>query len=149
MNPLCESWLVASRSRTADPRVIEVNRVAWWLILNLIILSVRPRRKGRDYDKIWNRDRNESPLKTVTRSQSEKLAETLIQVSPRVVVNWAMRYANPSIESRLKELAAQGCERILLVPLYPQYAAATTATVCDETSRALASMLAGCSALLR
>lgn len=124
----------------SDPRVIEVNRVAWWLILNLIILSVRPRRKGRDYDKIWNRDRNESPLKTVTRSQSEKLAETLIQVSPRVVVNWAMRYANPSIESRLKELAAQGCERILLVPLYPQYAAATTATVCDETSRALASM---------
>jgi len=124
----------------SDPRVIEVNRVVWWLVLNLIILSVRPRRKGRDYDKIWNRERDESPLKTVTRSQSEKLATTLIQVSPRIVVDWGMRYGNPSIESRLNALAAQGCERILLVPMYPQYAAATTASVCDEVSRALASM---------
>ena len=123
----------------SDPRVIEVNRVAWWLILNLIMLSVRPRRKGRDYDKIWNRERNKSPLKTVTRSQSEKLADKLIQVSPRIVVDLAMRYANPSIESRLKALTAQGCERILLiVRMYPQYVAATTATVCDKTSRALA-----------
>jgi len=119
---------------------IEVNRVVWWLILNLVILSVRPRRKGPDYDKIWNRERNESPLKTITRSQSDKLAATLASVSPCIIVDWGMRYGNPSIESRLNTLSSQGCDRILVVPMYPQYAAATTATVYDEASRALAKM---------
>jgi ferrochelatase len=124
----------------SDPRVIEENRVKWWLVLNLVILTVRPRRKGRDYDKIWNRERNESPLKTITRAQSDKLEEVLDKVDRRLRVDWAMRYGNPSITSRLDALAAQDCERILLVPLYPQYAAATTATVCDEAFRALARM---------
>jgi len=124
----------------SDPRVIEVNRVVWWLILNLIILSVRPRRKGRDYDKIWNRERNESPLKTITRSQADKLATTLAAVDPQIIVNWAMRYGNPAIEPGLKAMSEQGCDRILLVPLYPQYAAATSATVYDEASRVLAKM---------
>jgi ferrochelatase len=124
----------------SDRRVIEENRLKWWLVLNLIILSVRPGRKGRDYDKIWNRERNESPLKTITRSQSDKLDEMLDRVAKRVRVDWAMRYGNPSIRSRLEALAAQDCERILIVPLYPQYAAATTATVCDEVFRVLSSM---------
>ena len=121
----------------SDRRVIEENRLKWWLVLNLIILTVRPGRKGRDYDKIWNKQRNESPLKTITRSQSDKLEEMLDKVDKRMRVDWAMRYGNPSIRSRLEALAAQDCERILLVPLYPQYAAATTATVCDEAFRAL------------
>ena len=124
----------------SDRRVIEENRLKWWLVLNLIILTVRPRRKGRDYDKIWNKQRDESPLKTITRSQSDKLEEMLAKVDRRLRVDWAMRYGNPPIRSRLEALAAQDCERILLVPLYPQYAAATSATVCDEAFRALTSM---------
>ncbi|MGH6682619.1 MAG: ferrochelatase [Pseudolabrys sp.] len=124
----------------SDRRVIEENRLKWWLVLNLIILTVRPARKGRDYDKIWNKERDESPLKTITRSQSDKLEEMLEKIDKRIRVDWAMRYGNPSIRSRLDALAAQNCERILLVPLYPQYAAATSATVCDEVFRVLATM---------
>ena len=124
----------------SDRRVIEENRLKWWLVLNLIILTVRPGRKGRDYDKIWNRERDESPLKTITRSQSDKLDELMEKVDKRIRVDWAMRYGNPSIRSRLEALAAQDCEQILIVPLYPQYAAATTATVCDEVFRALGKM---------
>ena len=123
----------------SDRRVIEENRIKWWLVLNLIILSVRPRRKGRDYDKIWNRELDESPLKTITRAQAEKLAATP-SLKDRVLVDWAMRYGNPSIASRLHALCDAGCERILLMPLYPQYAAATTATVCDKTFEALMQM---------
>ena len=124
----------------SDRRVIEENRLKWWLVLNLIILTVRPGRKGRDYDKIWNRERNESPLKTITRSQSDKLDEIFDKIDKRIRIDWAMRYGNPSIQSRLEALAAQDCERILIVPLYPQYAAATTATVCDEAFRSLSAM---------
>jgi protoporphyrin/coproporphyrin ferrochelatase len=124
----------------SDRRVIEENRLKWWLILNLIILTVRPRRKGRDYDRIWNREKNESPLKTITRAQAEKLGAALAARDARIVVDWAMRYGNPSIASRLEALKAEGCERILIMPLYPQYAAATTATVCDKAFAALAKM---------
>ena len=124
----------------SDRRVIEENPIKWWLVLNLIVLTVRPGRKGRDYDKIWNKKRNESPLKTITRSQSDQLEAMLEKVDKRLRVDWAMRYGNPSIRSRLEALAAQDCDRILVVPLYPQYAAATTATVCDEAFRALAKM---------
>ena len=123
----------------SDRRVIEENPVKWWLILNLIILTVRPGRKGRDYDKIWNKERNESFLKTITRAQSEKLAATFAD-DPRILVDWAMRYGNPSIPSRLDAMQKAGCDRILLVPLYPQYAAATTATVCDKAFEALSRM---------
>ena len=126
----------------SDRRVIEENRVKWWLVLNLIILSVRPRRKGRDYDKIWNRELNESPLLTITRAQAEKLATMLQPVDARISVEWAMRYGNPSIPARLDALVRQGCERILVVPLYPQYAAATTATVCDRVFLSLMRMRA-------
>jgi ferrochelatase len=122
----------------SDRRVIEVPRWKWWPILNGIILTVRPGRKGKDYRKIWNTERNEGPLKTITRSQADNLARLL--GDERVIVDWAMRYANPSMAERLAHLQAQGCERILLVPLYPQYAAATTATACDEAFRALMRM---------
>jgi protoporphyrin/coproporphyrin ferrochelatase len=124
----------------SDRRVIEENRLKWWLVLNLIVLTVRPGRKGSDYDKIWNRERNESPLKTITRAQSDKLDDIFDKVDKRIRVDWAMRYGNPSIRSRLEALAEQDCERILIVPLYPQYSAATTATVCDEAFRALKRM---------
>jgi ferrochelatase len=123
----------------SDRRVIEENRVKWWLILNLIILTVRPGRKGRDYAKIWNKERDESFLKTITRSQSDKLGASLAD-DPRLLVDWAMRYGNPSIASRLEALQNAGCDRILVVPLYPQYAAATTATVADKAFDALAAM---------
>ena len=124
----------------SDRRVIEKNSLLWKLIFNVGILTLRPKMKGRDYDKIWNREKNESPLKTITRAQGEKLATMLASVDPRIVTDWAMRYGKPSIASRLAALTAQGCERILILPLYPQYAAATTATVGDEVFRVLMTM---------
>jgi ferrochelatase len=126
----------------SDKRVIEENSLTWKLVFNGIILTTRPRAKGHDYESIWNREKNESPLKTVTRSQAEKLAADLAAHAKdsRIVVDWAMRYGNPSIASRIDALAAQGCERLLVVPLYPQYAAATSATVCDEVFRKLMTM---------
>jgi ferrochelatase len=120
-----------------DPRVIEKDGLFWKLVLNGVILPLRSRRKARDYQSIWNRDKNESPFKTITRSQAEKLAGILEPLGKHVVVDWAMRYANPSIASRLEKLIARGCDRILVMPLYPQYSAATTATVCDEVFRFL------------
>ncbi|SED98032.1 ferrochelatase [Bradyrhizobium erythrophlei] len=129
------------REFLSDPRVIENQGLLWKLILNGIILRVRPARKARDYLKIWNTAKNESPLKTITRSQADKLAEAIAD-HDHVVVDWAMRYGNPSIKERIEALAAQGCGRLLLVPLYPQYSAATSATVCDEAFRVLAAMRA-------
>ncbi len=123
----------------SDDRVIEEPKWKWWPILNLIILTTRPSRKGRDYATIWNNEKNEGPLKTITRSQAEQLAKRLGN-DPRIVVDWAMRYASPTTESRILALKEQGCDRILLVPLYPQYAAATTATACDQAFRALMKM---------
>ena len=118
-----------------DPRVIENNSLLWKAVLNGIILPLRSRRKAHDYQKIWNREANESPIKTFTRSQAEKLAGTLEPLGHHVIVDWAMRYASPSIASRLEALIKRGCDRILVMPLYPQYSAATTATVCDEVYR--------------
>jgi ferrochelatase len=123
-----------------DPRVIEDQGALWQLVLNGVVLPIRPRRKARDYAKIWNYEKNESPLKTITRSQAEKLGRTLEPLGAHLVVDWAMRYGNPSIASKLTALLAHGCERILVIPLYPQYCAATTATVCDEVFRVLAKL---------
>ena len=101
----------------SDTRVIDENRLKWWLVLNLIILTIRPGRKGRDYDKIWNRERDESPLKTFTRAQAEKLAGTLALVDARITsMGDALRQS--SIASRLEALPNAGCERILIVPLF-------------------------------
>ncbi|WGD29232.1 ferrochelatase [Ancylobacter sp. WKF20] len=124
----------------SDRRVIEVNRVLWWFILNVIILSIRPQAKGKDYATIWNNERNEGPLRTITRSQAEQLAARIGPLDGRLVVDWAMRYGNPSIASRIEALQQQGCDKLLLVPLYPQYAAATSATVCDAAFDALKAM---------
>ena len=119
----------------SDRRVIEKDSLLWKLVLNGVILPICSRRKARDYRKIWNRDKNELPFKTITRSQAEKLAGILEPLGKHVFVDWAMRYASPSITSRLQVLSTWGCERILIMPLYPQYSAATTATVCDEVYR--------------
>jgi ferrochelatase len=129
------------REFLSDPRVIEDQGLKWKLLLNGIILRIRPRRKARDYRKIWNTEKNESPLKTITRAQAEKLAAAIAD-HDHVVVDWAMRYGNPSIASRIETLTAQGCDRLLVVPLYPQYSAATSATVCDEVFRVLGRMRA-------
>ena len=120
-----------------DPRVIENNSLFWKVLLNGLILPLRSRRKARDYKKIWNHEKDESPLKTITRSQAEKLAGILEPLGKHVIVDWAMRYASPSIASRLEALIGRGCDRILIMPLYPQYAAPTTATACDEAFRFL------------
>ncbi len=125
------------REFLSDPRVIENQGLYWKLVLNGIILQIRPRRKARDYQKIWNTEKNESPLKTITRAQSDKLGAAIAD-HDHVLVDWAMRYGNPSIRSRVDALIAQGCDRLLVVPLYPQYSAATSATVCDEVFRVLA-----------
>src|SRR3982750_3440955 len=125
----------------SDARVIENQGLVWQAILNGFILRVRPARKAIDYKKIWNVEKNESPLKTITRAQAEKLMEAIAD-HEHVVVDWAMRYGNPSIRARIDALTAQGCSRLLVVPLYPQYSAATSATVCDEVFRVLAGMRA-------
>jgi ferrochelatase len=127
------------REFLSDPRVIEDQGLLWKLLLNGIILRTRPARKARDYLKIWNTEKNESPLKTITRAQSDKLAAA-ISDHDHVVVDWAMRYGNPSIAAGIGALMAQGCDRLLVVPLYPQYSAATSATVCDEVFRVLGQM---------
>ena len=123
----------------SDERVIEEPKWKWWPILNLIILTVRPGKKGKDYATIWNNEKDEGPLKTITRSQAEQVALRLND-NARIVVDWAMRYANPTTESRIRALQEQGCDRILLLPLYPHYAAATSATACDQAFRALMKM---------
>jgi ferrochelatase len=125
----------------SDPRVIENQGLVWQLILNGFILRVRPRIKARDFRKIWNAERNESPLKTITRAQAEKLARGVAD-HDHVEVGWAMRYGNPSIRAGIESLMKRGCDRLLIVPLYPQYSAATSATVCDEVFRVLASLRA-------
>ncbi len=125
----------------SDRRVIETPRLIWWLVLNLVILTLRPSKKGKDYASIWNNDRNEGPLKTITRGQSEKLAARIVpRHGDRIVVDWAMRYGFPAVKDRISALLEQGCDRILLVPLYPQYAAPTSATACDHAFRALMEM---------
>ena len=122
----------------SDRRVIEINPILWQIILNLFILTFRPSKTAHAYKKIWRTETNESPLLYFTRSQSEKLKERI--GNKKVIVDFAMRYGNPSIKSKLNELKDLGCENIVILPLYPQYAAATTATVCDEVYRTLMSM---------
>ena len=123
----------------SDRRVIETNPILWSIILNLIILNFRPHKTARAYKKIWMKDTNESPLRFYTRSQAEKLS-TKLKTYSNIIVDYAMRYGNPSIKSKLDYLHKEGCEKLIILPLYPQYAAATTATVCDEVYRVLMKM---------
>ena len=127
----------------SDPRVIETNRALWWLILNGIILSFRPTKSGHAYKQIWNNELDESPLKTITRGQSDKLNEAFAgesEIMPEIITDWAMRYGHPSTASVITRMKDAGCDRILLCPLYPQYSAATTATANDKAFEALRHM---------
>jgi ferrochelatase len=123
----------------SDRRVIETPRAIWLPMLQVILLR-RPAVKGHDYASIWNAERHEGPLKTITRSQSEKLGEALSGLDRHVEIDWAMRYGKPAIADRLKALQAKGCDRILVIPLYPQYCAASTATVADKVFDTLKTM---------
>lgn len=125
----------------SDRRVIEMNPVLWWLILNGIVLTTRPSKSGEAYRSIWNEELDESPLRTITRAQAEKVAAKFGHRA-EIAVDWAMRYGRPSIASRIDALTGQGCDRLLVFPLYPQYAAATTATANDTAFDALKTMRA-------
>jgi len=122
----------------SDRRVIEVNPILWQIILNLFILTFRPSKTAHAYKKIWRKETNESPLLYFTRSQAKKLNDKI--GNNKLIIDFAMRYGNPSIKSKLNFLKDEGCENIIILPLYPQYAAATTATVCDEVYRSLMGM---------
>lgn len=124
----------------SDPRVIETPKWLWWPILNLGILSFRPQKTGANYALIWDKEKDESPLRVITRAQAEKLQEAM--AGDGVIVEYGMRYGNPSTQSAIEKLHAQGCDRILLFPLYPQYSATTTATANDQAFRALAQLRA-------
>ncbi|WMT89338.1 ferrochelatase [Pelagibacterium sp. H642] len=119
----------------SDPRVIETPKWQWWPILNLVILSFRPQKAGANYARIWDKEKNESPLRVITRAQAEKLGAAM--AGEDVIVEYGMRYGNPSTQSAIEKLHAQGCDRILLFPLYPQYSATTTATANDKAFLAL------------
>ncbi len=122
----------------SDRRVIEVNPIIWKVILNLFILTLRPSKTAKAYKEIWMKEENMSPLLYYTKKQSEKVSKSVS--AKNVIIDFAMRYGNPSIKSKISNLQKQGCENLVILPLYPQYAAATTATVCDEVYRTLMSM---------
>ena len=117
----------------SDRRVIEVNPIIWQIILNLFILNFRPSKTAKAYKEIWMKDKNMSPLRYFTQAQAEKLSKKIS--NEKLIIDFAMRYGNPSIKSRINKLHDLGCENLIILPLYPQYAAATTATVCDEVYR--------------
>jgi ferrochelatase len=134
----------------SDPRVIETPRIFWWPILHFIILVLRPRRIAKQYAAIWNKETNEGPLKTITRSQAEKLAAWIggggldpkgrHAARDKFFIAWAMRYGKPDIAQGIVTLKEHGCTRILVLPLYPQYAAATTASVNDKVFATIKAM---------
>ena len=122
----------------SDRRVIEVNPIIWKIILNVFILNLRPSKTAKAYKEIWMKNENISPLLYYTRKQSDKISNLIS--SENLIVDFAMRYGNPSIKSKISKLHKVGCENLVILPLYPQYAAATTATVCDEVYRTLMNM---------
>ena len=122
----------------SDKRVIEVPPALWQIILNVFILNFRPSKTAKAYKEIWMKEENISPLLYYTREQAKKISSTFTR--DNVIIDFAMRYGNPSIKSKIIKLHDQGCENLVILPLYPQYAAATTATVCDEVYRTLMKM---------
>jgi ferrochelatase len=139
--PDSTSWLDIRkylREFLSDRRVIEVNPLVWQIILNLFILNFRPSKTAKAYKEIWMKDENMSPLLYYTKKQSEKISNVLSKEN--IILDFAMRYGNPSIKSKIHKLHEMGCEKLVILPLYPQYAAATTATVCDEVYRTLMKM---------
>lgn len=121
----------------SDRRVIELNPLLWQPILRGLVLNTRPRRSAAAYARIWDREKGDSPLRAITRRQAEELGALLSARHPALRVDWAMRYGTPAIGERIAALTEAGCRRILLMPLYPQYSAATTATACDAAFRQL------------
>jgi ferrochelatase len=127
------------REFLSDPRVVEIPRPLWWLILRLFILPFRPKESAKRYAQVWTGDG--SPLKFHTERQARMLRGYLGErVKTPLTVEYAMRYGKPSIADTLARMKADGCERILVMPLYPQYAASTTATAVDAIGAALARM---------
>lgn len=131
----------------SDRRVVSAPRIIWWPILHFFILWARPGRVARKYAAIWNKSLNESPLKSITRSQAEKLAAWIraggLEKHARaeeIFIAWGMRYGDPDIGRAIETLQSHGCARILVVPLYPQYAAATAASVYDKVFATLETM---------
>tara|TARA_B100000575_G_C23020624_1_gene587736 strand:- start:16 stop:1017 length:1002 start_codon:yes stop_codon:yes gene_type:complete len=122
----------------SDRRVIEVNPFIWKIILNLFILTFRPSKTAKAYKEIWMKSQNMSPLRYYTIMQAQKLSKKLNNENK--IVDYAMRYGSPSIKGKISELKDKGCENLIILPLYPQYAAATTATVCDEVYKTLMKM---------
>ena len=114
-----------------DKRVVDLFRPIWWLILNGPILTFRPSKSGKAYKKIWDEQNHGSPLRKFTINQTNKLKDSF-KDNKNLIIDYAMRYGNPSIENVLNKIVEKGCSKLLLVPLYPQYAASTTATVKDE-----------------
>ena len=119
----------------SDRRVVEIPRLIWWPILNLIILNTRPKKSAHAYSQVWSE--HGSPLAAITRAQAEALQARL---GGEVMVSWAMRYGNPALGAELRRMKDAGCARILVAPLYPQYSGATTATVTDAIGAAMAAM---------
>ncbi len=127
------------REFLSDPRVVEIPRVAWWLVLNLFVLTTRPRKSAQRYAQIWSGDG--SPLKVHTERQAKLLRGYLNErIKAPLVIDYAMRYGEPAIADALAKLRRAHCERILIVPLYPQYAASTTASALDAVAAAYARM---------
>ena len=122
----------------SDKRVIELNPFIWQLILNIFILNLRPSKTAKAYKEIWMKEENMSPLLYYTKKQSEKVSNFFREKN--IIIDFAMRYGNPSIRSKIFKLHELGCENLVILPLYPQFAAATTATVCDEVYRTLMKM---------
>ena len=122
----------------SDRRVIEVNPLIWKIILNLFILTFRPSKTAKAYKEIWMKEENKSPLRYFTEMQTKKLSEKI--ENKDLIIDFAMRYGNPSIKSKINDMKKNGCEKLIILPLYPQYASPTTATVCDEVFRVLMKM---------
>ncbi len=122
----------------SDRRVVDYPRLLWLPILYGIILNVRPAKTGRNYEKIWRKESNESPLRYFTRRQAELLSERI--ATDDLIIEWAMRYGLPSIADKLARLKELDCDRLLIFPLYPQYSGTTTGTVEDKVSDVLKAM---------
>ncbi len=125
------------REFLSDSRIVDLPRALWLPILYGVILTIRPGPTAKNYKKIWREESNESPLRYYTRAQAESLGKRL---GGTIMVDWAMRYGSPSIADRLNALKQQGCSRILIIPLYPQYSATTTASVADAVFDAIKKM---------
>ena len=126
------------REFLSDNRIIEVNKILWFFILNCIILIFRPAKTARAYKEIWMKEVNQSPLRYYTIQQKNKLSKKI--GNDKLVVDYAMRYGSPSIDHKLNHLKKLGCENIIILPLYPQYSSATTGSVCDAVFKSLLKM---------